>query len=73
MKRWCRITELAVEYQGNMNSSVGTATGYGLDSRGVGVRVLVGARIFSSPSRPDRLRGPPSLLPKGYWGLFLLG
>jgi hypothetical protein len=38
----------------------GIATGYGLDDRGVGVRVPVGSRIFSSPSRPDRLWGPPS-------------
>jgi hypothetical protein len=33
---------------------VGIATGYGLDDRGVGVRVQVGSRIFSSPQRPDR-------------------
>jgi hypothetical protein len=31
---------------------VGTATGYGLDGGGVGVRVPVGARIFSMSSRP---------------------
>jgi hypothetical protein len=31
------------------------ATSYGLDNRGVGVRVPVGSRIFSSPNRPDRL------------------
>jgi hypothetical protein len=30
-------------------------TGYGLGDRGVGVRVRVGSRIFSSPRRPDRL------------------
>jgi hypothetical protein len=30
---------------GSRDSSVGTATGYGLDSRGFGVRVLLGARI----------------------------
>jgi hypothetical protein len=35
------------------NSVFGTATSYGLDERGVGVRVLVGSRIFSSPRRPD--------------------
>jgi hypothetical protein len=29
--------------------------GYGLDVRGVGIRVLVGSRIFSSPHRPYRL------------------
>jgi hypothetical protein len=34
------------------NSSVGIATGYGLDDRGVGVRVPVGSRIFSTSSRP---------------------
>jgi hypothetical protein len=36
------------------DSVVGIATSYGLDDRGVGVRVLVGSRIFSSPNRPDR-------------------
>jgi hypothetical protein len=42
-----------------------TATGYGLAGLGVGVRVLVGERIFSSPRRSDRFRGPPSLLSNG--------
>jgi hypothetical protein len=51
-----------------MHSSVGIATSYGLDDRGVGVRVLVGSRIFSSPRRTDRLWGPPSLLSNGYGG-----
>jgi hypothetical protein len=37
------------------DSVVGIATSYGLDDRGVGVRVQVGARIFCSPNRPDRL------------------
>jgi hypothetical protein len=46
----------------------GIATGYGLDDRGVGVRVPVGSRIFTSPRRPDRLWGPPSLVSNGYWG-----
>jgi hypothetical protein len=32
--------------------AVGIATSYGLDDRGVGVRVMVGSRIFSSPDRP---------------------
>jgi hypothetical protein len=40
------------------DSVVGIATGYRLDDRGVGVRVPVGSRIFSSPRRPDRLWGP---------------
>jgi hypothetical protein len=44
------------------DSVVGIATGYGLDDRGVGVRIVVGSRIFSSPLRPDWLWGPPSRL-----------
>jgi hypothetical protein len=40
------------------DSVVGTATGYGLNDSGVGVRVPVGSRNFSSPRRPDRLWGP---------------
>jgi hypothetical protein len=47
------------------DSSVGVPTAYGL-----GVRVPVGARIFSSPRRPDRSWGPPSLLSNGHRGLF---
>jgi hypothetical protein len=43
----------------------GIVTDYGLDDRGVGVRVSVGSRIFSSPRRPDLLWGPPSLLVPG--------
>jgi hypothetical protein len=38
----------------------------GLDSRR-------GLGIFSSPPRPERLWGPPSLLPIGYWGFFPWG
>jgi hypothetical protein len=49
---------------------VGIATGYGLDDRGVGVRVPVGSRIFSSPRRPDRVWGPSNLLSNRYRGLF---
>jgi hypothetical protein len=32
----------------------------GLHDRGVGVRVPVGSRIFSSPHRPYRFRGQPT-------------
>jgi hypothetical protein len=46
-------------------SAAGIAAGYGFEGRGVGVRVPVGARLFSSPRRPDRLWGPSSLLSKG--------
>jgi hypothetical protein len=45
---------------------IGIATSYGLDDRGVRVRVPVGSRIFSSPNCPDRLWGPPNLLSTGY-------
>jgi hypothetical protein len=37
------------------DSVIGIATGYGLDDQGVGVRVLVEARMFTFPCRPDRL------------------
>jgi hypothetical protein len=46
---------------GSRDRAVGIQTRYGLDDRVVGVRTPVGARSFSSPSRPDRFWGPPSL------------
>jgi hypothetical protein len=46
------------------------ATSYRLDDRGVGVRVPVGSRIFSSPRHPVRLWGPPSVLANGYRAFF---
>jgi hypothetical protein len=55
------------------DSVVDIATGYGLEDRGVRVRIPVGSRIFSSPRRPDRLWGPPSLLSNGYGGPFPRG
>jgi hypothetical protein len=36
----------------NRGRVVGTATGFGLDAGGVGVRVPVGSRIMYFPSRP---------------------
>jgi hypothetical protein len=41
-------------------SGVGIAA-YGLENRGVGVRVPVGSRIFTSLYRPDRLWGQPPI------------
>jgi hypothetical protein len=58
---------------GTRDRVVGMATNYGLEDRGVGVRVPVRSRIFSSPDRPDRILGPSNLLSKGYRGLFLRG
>jgi hypothetical protein len=53
--------------------AVGTATGYGLDDKGVGFRIPVRLRIFSSPCRPGRLWGPSSLLSNRYPGQFPRG
>jgi hypothetical protein len=50
------------------DSSVSIATDYGLDSRGIGDRVPLGALFFSSPRHPDRLLGPSSLLSNLYGG-----
>jgi hypothetical protein len=51
------------------NSSVGIATGYGLD--GCGSIHDSGKRFFSSPQRQARLWGPRSLLYNGYRRLLL--
>jgi hypothetical protein len=42
----------------------------GLEDGGVGVRVPIGSRIFSSSHCPDRFWEPPSLLFNGYSGHF---
>jgi hypothetical protein len=57
-------------YHVSRNSVVWIATDYGLDCRGVGVRVPAGIRLFSSPQCPDRFCGPPNLLFSGYRRLF---
>jgi hypothetical protein len=60
---------LLTALNGSRDSVVGTATGYGLDDRGVRVRVPVGSRIFSSPRHLHRFCGPPNLLSNEYRGL----
>jgi hypothetical protein len=48
-----------------------TATGYGMDNRGVGVKVPVGAQILFSVCCPDRLWSSPSSHLMGTWVSFL--
>jgi hypothetical protein len=48
-----------------------TPTGYGLEDRGIGVRVPVETKMFTSPCRPDWLCGSPNLLANGYQGVLL--
>jgi hypothetical protein len=55
------------------DSSVGIATGYGLDDRGFGVGVPVWTRIFTPPFRPDWLWSPSSLLSNRHRGPFPWG
>jgi hypothetical protein len=61
------------KYTVSVDRSVGIATGYGLDDRGVGVRVLDVSRMFYSPRRLDWLWDPPNLLSNGYRGALFPG
>jgi hypothetical protein len=54
-------------------SFIGVANDYGLEGREVRFRFPVAARIFCSPSRPDRLWDPPNFLSNAYRGLFPRG
>jgi hypothetical protein len=61
---------IAFQFSRNIGKSVGIATSYELDDRGIGARALVGSKIFLSPYRPDRLQDPPNFLSNGYDGFF---
>jgi hypothetical protein len=55
------------------DSAVEIATGYLLDVLGVGVRVSVESRNFTSPFCPDGLWGLPRLLSQWYLEFFPRG
>jgi hypothetical protein len=42
------------------DGAVGVVNGYALGDRGVGVRVPIGSRIFSSSRRPERFSAHPA-------------
>jgi hypothetical protein len=62
---FCEVTLRVVS---SRDSAIGIATGYGLDGRGVGVRVPVGARF--SPLHVDHTGSGahPASYPIGTWG-----
>jgi hypothetical protein len=49
----------------SLDKTVGRATGHGLNGRGVGVRVPLGAGSFSSLCHPDGFGGHPGSYPMG--------
>jgi hypothetical protein len=55
-----------IQYIRNRDSSADIGAGYRLDGRGS--IPGSGKNFFSSPQRPDRLWGPPSLLSSAYRG-----
>jgi hypothetical protein len=50
-----KLTQAYYHSHRSWDSVVGIATGYGMGDLRVAVRVPVGSKMFSSPSRPDRL------------------
>jgi hypothetical protein len=66
MLRNVRVVKKHCERKGrSRDSSVGIATGYGLDDRG---SIPGSERFFSTQQRPDRIWGPPSLPSNGCQG-----
>jgi hypothetical protein len=51
-------------------STVGTATGYGLDDRRIGVRILVGSKLSLPTSSTLALGSTPTSYPMGTGGSF---
>jgi hypothetical protein len=64
---------LTICNQGSLHSSVGIATGYGLDNPSIRSSSPGRIKNFLSLRRPDRLWGPTSLVSNGYRGLFPRG
>jgi hypothetical protein len=54
-----------IQLVSNRDSTVGIATGYGLDDRGFGVQIRVGVRVFTSPCLPDGSGVHPTSYPIG--------
>jgi hypothetical protein len=66
---WLLETSVSHEAQiMSRDSSVGIATGCGMEDRGVGVRDMVGSRMLPSPCRPHRLWDPSNPISNGYGG-----
>jgi hypothetical protein len=61
----CSLVEIYRRSKENMSwvDSIGIATCYRLNSKGIGVRVLAGSRFLSPLRRPDLFWAPPSLYP----------
>jgi hypothetical protein len=70
MKHECKLMS---DDARSLDSAVDIATGYGLDDRGIRVRVLIGSRIFFPTFRPDVLWRHPASYPTSIESYFLGG